>query len=271
MEAVVYGTTRLRKPFLQGKPRGGGCEAPHARKLTCPPADASCIGAHRANRRRERRETLAPSSDSFQENGQRLLPHSLLQMHASSALHLTLENCAGNRCFAGAPSAPSDVRKPRPADATQTGSVHRHHVATGERPLGRSRVATSKLLSKGGARRLTIADERPARCRRGLDMNPRRPFRSWRIAPVTSRSAKRVATALPRRRQGQLPSHVWTFAQNTAPALAGVLLRPHSQSPGQSARMLTGGHHPAIPRDFPRLVIGVESIVRSLDGPPVRS
>lgn len=35
--------------------------------------------------------------------------------------------------------------------------------------------------------------------------SPRRPFRSWLLALVTSQSAKRVATALPRRRRGQMP------------------------------------------------------------------
>lgn len=69
---------------------------------------------------------------------------------------------------------------------------------------------------------------------------------------------------------GTLPAPVWTFAQTTAPALARVLLRPHSQSPGQSARVLAGGYHSALPGDLPRLAIGVESTVRSLDGSPVR-
>lgn len=174
---------------------------------------------------------------------QRLLPGEL----GSSCCHILYCRCT--RCvldcyvletaqeFAVSLAANCTKRctKPLPVNSAHTGSVHRHHVATGQRSLDLSRVATSKLLSKASA---PPGNKPPGRasahCRREL-RSPRQPFRSWHVALVTSQSAKRVATALPRRCRGVLPSPVWTFAQNTAPALAGVLLRPHSQSSGQSA------------------------------------
>ncbi len=66
-------------------------------------------------------------------------------------------------------------------------------------------------------------------------MNPRRSFRRRLHATVTSRSTERVTTALPCRSREPFPNPVQTFARNTAPALAGLLLGPHSQSTGRTA------------------------------------
>lgn len=128
--------------------------------------------------------------------------------------------------------APSDVQQPLSANTARTGSVHRHHVATGQRSLDPSRVATLKLLSKASSAARTVAQQSPARSRRRFITSPRRPFRSrhslWlpTTAPNGSRLPCRAGLG------GNSPSPVWTFAQITAPALARVLLRPHSQSPG---------------------------------------
>ena len=47
------------------------------------------------------------------------------------------------------------------------------------------------------------------------------------------------------------PHPVWTFAQNTAPALAGLLLEPHSQSEGLAAYGSEARTTPQILRTFP--------------------
>ena len=80
--------------------------------------------------------------------------------------------------------------------------------------------------------------------------NPRRLFRRRHLlrlpaeAPNRSRLPCRAGT-------GIAPRPVWTFAQNTAPTLARLLLEPHSQSEGLAAWKQRGGNHPRLLRTFP--------------------
>lgn len=100
--------------------------------------------------------------------------------------------------------------------------------------------------------------------------NPRRLFRrrhSLRLpaeAPNGSRLPCRAGT-------GIAPRPVWTFAQNTAPTLAGLLLEPHSQSEGLAAHEAARREPPAIPSDLPRLVTRIQLVVRSLDSLRVKA
>ena len=66
------------------------------------------------------------------------------------------------------------------------------------------------------------------------------------------------------------PHPVWTFAQNTALALARLLLKPLSQSEGLAAEAARRGTTPAIPSDLPRLVTSIELVVRSLGCLPAK-
>lgn len=100
--------------------------------------------------------------------------------------------------------------------------------------------------------------------------NPRRLFRrrhSLRLpaeAPNGSRLPCRAGT-------GIAPRPVWTFAQNTAPTLAGLLLEPHSQSEGLAAHEAARREPSAIPSDLPRLVTRIQLVVRSLDSLRVKA
>lgn len=200
---------------------------------------------------------------------QLLLPHSLLQVHASRARLLKAGNSSGIRCFA-CRILRQAMYKTSSGELHPRGSVHRHHVATGQRSLDLSRVATSKLLSKA-------SDPPGVSARQGVRTLSSRvvarvgPFVLGYLpwlpakAPNGSRLPCRAGFGDVR------PLTCLDLRPDHRPGSRRVLLKPHSQSPGQSALVLAGGYHSALPRDLPRLVIGIESTVRSLDGPPVRS
>jgi hypothetical protein len=121
--------------------------------------------------------------------------------------------------------------QPSPVNATCTGSVHRHHVAIGQRSLDLSRMATPMLLSKASVLPGQIAKQDHGTLS-SRAYSPRRPFRSWLRALVTSQSAKRVATALPRKLLPESPlSSLSEPSLGSPPRLSPEFYLGHTPSP----------------------------------------